>query len=122
MKPFHEYLDCVDKLRRQRAEPFWLPEHDREILARCDDLYHELEDDEREVVELSSWRVWPDLFKKQPLSTIVGYLNTSSRWRREECRSGATAWYHLGGNAIVVFLDELEKDSDVARRIMEIEA
>ena len=112
------YLDGLDTLRRQRAKPGWVPEDDRKTLSDLENLFSFLRADQIQLVELNSWRAWPDEFRKQGKDGMVRYLTTSSRWRMGADTSGP-CWYHLGGNAIVVFYDELGEDA--GNRIMEIE-
>jgi hypothetical protein len=57
-----DYFALVDQLREQRRAVDWQAENDREILARLEDLYELLSDDERDQVEMQGERAWPDLF------------------------------------------------------------
>ena len=60
MTDFDQYLRFVDELRESRKAPTWKAQDDRPILAKMEDLYMTLSDEDQEKVEAESRRAWPD--------------------------------------------------------------
>ena len=64
--PLAIYQQLIDDLRDNRRQPGYTAEDDRELLAKLEDFYEMLTDEERSVVESEGWRSWPDLYDARP--------------------------------------------------------
>ena len=68
MSMLGKYLRLVDVLRESRRSEEWKPENDRPLLARLEDLYSALAEDEQSQVESQGWRAWPEDYDAQRTS------------------------------------------------------
>jgi hypothetical protein len=56
------YGRLQNRLRESRRALDWRPEQDREMLAKMEDLYGEMTEEEQGQVEADTWKAWPDLY------------------------------------------------------------